>query len=235
MIFNMKKLILLLPFIPLVFYSQIKNEILESNLPIFVINTENGVSIVDEPKITAHLGIIYNEDGKRNYSNDIFNVYDGKVGIEIRGNSTRFFAEKKSYNFETRDDSGENLNVSILGLPSENDWVLRASYFDHTFIRNPLAGYMSRHTGYWAPKTKHVEVMLNGEYQGIYILIEDIKRDKNRIDINKLKKNEISGEDLTGGYIWEVTGNGNNFGEKRKLIYPKFKNVHPTQLDYITN
>ena len=231
----MKKLILLLLFIPLVFYSQIKNEILESNLPIFVINTENGVSIVDEPKITADLGIIYNEDGKKNYSNDIFNVYDGKIGIEIRGNSTRFFAEKKSYNFETRDDSGENLNVSILGLPSENDWVLRASYFDHTFIRNPLAGYMSRQTGYWAPKTKHVEVMLNGEYQGIYIFIEDIKRDKNRIDINKLKENEISGEDLTGGYIWEVTAFGSNFGERRKLKYPKFSEVHQIQLDYITN
>ena len=234
-IFIIKKLILLLPFIPLVFYSQIKNEILESNLPIFVINTENGVSIINEPKITAHLGIIYNEDGKKNYSNDIFNVYDGKVGIEIRGNSTRVLAEKKSYNFETRDDSGENLNVSILGLPSENDWVLRASYFDHTFIRNPLAGYMSRHTGYWAPKTKHVEVMLNGEYQGIYIFIEDIKRDKNRIDINKLKENEILGEDLTGGYIWEVTGFGPNFGEQRKLKYPKFSEVHQIQLDYITN
>jgi len=225
--------LILFMFSPIIFYSQIQNEILKSNLPIFIINTENGISIPDEPKITAHLGIIYNEDGEINYSNHDFNIYDGKIGIELRGNSTQWYAEKKSYDLETRDYIGEDLDVSILGLPPESDWVLRASYFDHTFIRNPLAGYMSRQTGYWAPKTKHVEVILNGEYQGIYILLEDIKRDKNRIDINKLKVTEISGEDLTGGYIWEVTGSDPNFGENRKLKYPKFSKVHPIQLDYI--
>lgn len=229
----MKKLILLLLFSPIIFYSQIQNQTLKSNLPIFIINTENDVPIPDEPKITAHLGIIYNVDGEINSSNDDFNLYDGKVGIELRGNSTQWYAEKKSYDLETRDDFGEDLDVSVLGLPPESDWVLRASYFDHTFIRNPLAGHMARSTGFWSPKTKHVEVIINGEYQGIYILLEDIKRDKNRIDINKLKVTEISGEDLTGGYIWEVTGSDPNFGENRKLKYPKFSKVHPIQLEYI--
>jgi len=235
----MTKLILLLLLIPSVSYGQTKNKIFESNLPIFIIETENRDSIVDDPKITAHLGIIYNVNGGLNYSDDPFNEYDGHIGIEIRGNSTAYFDSKKPYSFETRDNLGQDLNVSLFGLPSESDWILRSSYFDHTFIRNPLANYMSRQTGYWASKTKHVEVVLNGEYQGIYLFMEKIKRDKNRVNINKLKIKETSGEDLTGGYIWEITGFRNykdvlaNFGENRKIKYPKYDKIHPIQLEYI--
>ena len=229
----MKKLILLLLFIPVVSLGQTTTERFGSNLPIFIIKTENGDSIVDEPKITAHLGIIYNDKGELNYSDDPYNEYDGYIGIEIRGNSTAYFS-KKAYSFETRDSSGEDLNVSLFGLPSESDWILRASYFDHTFARNQLANYMSRQTGYWASKTKLVEVVLNGEYRGVYLFMEKIKRDKNRVDINKLKINEISGENLTGGYIWEITSKY-NFGERRRLRYPKYDDVHPIQLEYIKN
>ena len=208
-----------------------------SNLPILVIETEGGMAIQDEPRINAYLGIVYNGPGARNNSDDAFLEYNGNIGIEIRGNSTSNYP-KKPYNFETRDDLGENLNVSLLGLPVENDWTLRASYFDHTFIRNSLANHMSRKTGCWASRTRHVEVLLNGEYQGIYVLMEKLKRDDNRLDIAKLDTSEITGEDLTGGYIWEITGFIDNelevgFGESRKLKYPKFDDVTQEQLDYI--
>ena len=73
-------------------------------ISIFIIKTENGDSIVDEPKITAHLKI-YNDKGELNYSD--INEYDGYIGIEIRGNSTAYFS-KKAYSFETRDSSGED-------------------------------------------------------------------------------------------------------------------------------
>jgi len=210
------------------------SNVFSSNLPILIIDTENGATIQDEPKTNAHLGIIYNGEGERNYTDDPFTEYDGNIGIEIRGNSTADWP-KKPWNFETRDNAGENLNVPLLGMPEENDWVLLASYLDHTFARNSLAGHMSRLTDRWASNTRHVEVILNGEYQGIYILMERNKRDKNRIDIASLDPTETTGEDLTGGYIWEVTGFGNDFGENRKLIYPKIEDVQPEQLQYIKN
>lgn len=206
--------------------------VFSSNLPIMVIETENSWTIPDEPKINAHMGLIDNGPDQSNKSNDPFNGYDGQIGIELRGNSTQGFP-KKPYNFETRDAMGENLNVSLLGMPAENDWVLRASYMDHTFIRNSLADFMSRETGRWASRTKHVEVILNGEYAGIYVLMEDLKRDNNRLDIARLDTNEISGEDLTGGYIWEITGFDEHFGERRKIKYPKIDDVRPEQLQYI--
>lgn len=203
-----------------------------SNLPIFVINTENNNTIPDEPKIEAQLGIIYNGEGQINHLTDTFNHYNGKIGIELRGNSTQGFP-KKPYNFETRNSEGENLNVSLFGWPAENDWVLRASYIDHTFIRNPLAMHMSRQMGHWASRCKLVEVMLNGEYVGIYILMEKIKVDKGRLDIAKLNPDEILQPDISGGYIYEISGFGNDMGQQRSLKYPKIEEVAPEQLDYI--
>ncbi|WP_340111843.1 CotH kinase family protein [Maribellus mangrovi] len=202
-----------------------------SNLPIFVIDTK-GQTIVDEPKRNVQLGVIYNGPGKRNYTTDLFNHYYGTIGIELRGNSTMGYP-KKPYTFETRLENGDNNDVALLGFPEENDWILRASYIDHTFLRDPVALKMSRLAGNWSSGTKHVEVVLNGEYQGIYILLEKIKRTKNRLDIAKLKPEDISGEELTGGYIYEIAGQHNDFGLARRLRYPDMDDVMPEQLAYI--
>ncbi|WP_258103274.1 CotH kinase family protein [Marinoscillum sp. MHG1-6] len=213
------------------FFPPVELSELVSNLPILVIET-NGQTILNDPKIAAQMGIIYNGPGMTNSISDSFNEYDGAIGIELRGNSTQTFP-KKPYLIETRDLLGQNLNIGLLGMPPENDWILRASYLDHTFIRNSLADHLSRQTGRWASRVRHVEVVLNGEYQGIYLLMEKIKWDKNRLDIDKLYPYEISGEELTGGYIWEVTGFGNDFGEARRLKYPGIDVITNEQLNYI--
>ncbi len=134
-------------------------------------------------------------------SADPGNIYTGKVGIEIRG---RYSANlpQKPYGFETRDEAGNNLNVPILGMPEENDWILTANYNDKAFLRNFLAFELFRKMGHYAPRTVYCEVVLNDAYQGIYLLGEKIKRDKNRVDIAKLNPDENSGDDLTGGYIF---------------------------------
>jgi hypothetical protein len=103
-----------------------KIEFTSSNLPIIIIDT-NGQEIPDEPKIPAHLGIIFNGDGNNNY--------DGIVGIETRGSSAQTFP-KKSRAIAIRDTLGENLNVSLLGFSSENDWVSYTPNSDKSFIHN---------------------------------------------------------------------------------------------------
>ncbi len=207
-------------------------EFTSSNLPVFVIETENHAPIPDEPKIKAHLGIIYGGPDSINHITDPFTEYDGVIGIEIRGNSTSTWP-KKPYGFETRTETGENLNVSLLGLPEENDWVLRASYYDRSFVRNPLAHHMSEEAGHWSSGNKYCELVLNGQYQGIYILVEKIKRTKNRLNLEKLKPNQLSPEEITGAYIYEIEGQYNDFGESRRLKYPKIDSVAPDQLAYI--
>jgi len=108
-----------------------------SHLPIVVIDTD-GQNIVDDYKITAHMGVIDNGPGEMNDISDNYNHYDGLIGIEIRGSSTQMFP-KKQYAVETRDSTGENLNVPLLGMPVENDWILYAPYSDKSLIRNVLA------------------------------------------------------------------------------------------------
>ncbi|MDZ7261704.1 MAG: CotH kinase family protein, partial [candidate division KSB1 bacterium] len=202
-----------------------------SNLPIIVIDT-HGQRIPDEPKITAHMGIIYNGDGVRNHLSDPFNHYNGTIGIELRGNVTQSFP-KKPYLIETRDAAGNNLNVSLLGLPSDNDWILLAAYIDKTLLRDPLAFRMSRLMGHWAPRTVFCELVLNKEYQGVYILTEQIKPGKNRVNITKMKATDISGDAVTGGYIYQVSQEEPTFGERRGFVYPKAEDIRPEQVAYI--
>lgn len=182
-----------------------------SNLPIVILNT-NGKTIPDEPKITAQMKIIWNDDGSRNYVTDTNFNYNGLIGIEMRGSSSQYYFPKKQYAVETRDSDGENLNVPLMGLPEENDWILHAPYSDKTLMRNVLAYALHEKMGWYASRCRFCELVLNGQYQGVYILMEKIKRDDNRVDINKLKEDEISGDDLPGGYIIKIdkdTGDNN--------------------------
>jgi spore coat protein CotH len=171
-----------------------------SNLPVVVITTYQGEAIVDEPKITADMKIIYHADGTKNYVADSGNVYTGKVGIEIRGVYSASLPQKP-YGFETRDFAGNNLNVSLLGMPGENDWVLLANYNDKTFLRNVLAFDIFRKMGNYSTRMRFCEVVLNNEYQGIYLLGEKIKQDRGRVNIAKLKPDDNAGDNVTGGYI----------------------------------
>jgi hypothetical protein len=208
-----------------------------SNIPILIIDTQ-GQSIRDEPKIMAKMSIIYNGPGARNYLTDAPNEYDNWIGIEMRGNASQMF-EKKPYSFETRNEDGSNNDVKLLGMPKDNDWILRAAYIDRTLMRDAVAYQMSRSIGRWAPRTRHVELVLNGNYQGVYMLDEKIKPGKNRLNITKMDTTDVAGDSLTGGYIWDIQQAdgtdmvfGNN-GNQRVLKYPKPEKVQPQQLAYI--
>lgn len=164
----------------------------EDRLPQLQINT-NGNSIADDPKIDAELVIV--KAGEE--------TFIGNIAIEIRGSSSQQFP-KKSYGFETRDTENEDLDVPLLGFPEEEDWILYAPYSDKALVRNHLIYELSNDMGRYASRTKLVDVFLNGNYNGIYLFMEKLKRDNNRIDINKLKDDENSGDDLTGGYILKL-------------------------------
>jgi len=179
-----------------------------SNLPIVLINT-HGQQIPDDPKIPVDFGIIYNGPGARNHLTDTLN-YQGFAGIELRGSSSQMFP-KKSYGFETWDMFGQEIDTSLLGMPAESDWILNANYTDKTFCRNVLAYQSWMNMGHYATRYRYVELVINNEYLGIYILSEKIKRSKNRLNIAKLKPEDITGDELTGGYIVKIdkwTGSG---------------------------
>jgi hypothetical protein len=170
-----------------------------SELPIVMINTL-GQTIVAETKINCLMDIKYNGAGNITYLTDNPNIYSGNIGIENRGQSSSSFAQKP-YGFETRTPSGANNNVALLGMPAENDWVLLSNYNDRSLMRNMISYKLFGEMGNYTPRAQLCEVMIDSSYKGIYLLGEKIKQDANRVNIAKLTTSDISGDDLTGGYI----------------------------------
>ena len=203
--------------------------------------------IVDEPKVPAALTI------KRLDST----LYEGIIGIEIRGESSQFF-DKKSYGFETWDSQYNDLDVALIGFPEEEDWILYGPFSDKSLIRNKLIYELSNRMGRYTTKTEFVELTINYEYKGLYIFMEKLKRDKNRIDISKLENADIDEELISGGYIIKIDKSdmedgsytdynsfqsqfdvfGNENGDKRinfNYEYPKPGEIHANQKNYIKN
>jgi len=183
--------------------------------------------------------------GNRNYLTDPKNNFSNLVGIETRGSSSSGFPQQ-SYGFETRNIVGLKNDTILLGMPTEHDWILYAPYNDKTCMRNVLTYDIANKTGQYASRTKFCELVIDGQYQGIYVLMEKIKRDANRVNISKLLATDISGDQLTGGYIIKVdrddgpgsywtspypsaTGSSINFVH----VYPKNGNIVPQQRTYI--
>lgn len=218
---------------------------LRSTLPIVIVNT-NGNRIVDEPKVMADMKIIYKGNGEENFQTDAPNVYNGKIGIEYRGSSSQSFP-KKPFGFETWNENGEDIDVSLFGWPVEEDWILYPSFNEKSLMHNVLTMRLARQMGIYASRTQYVEVILNGEYQGVYVLMEKIKRDNGRVDIARLDPDENSGDDLTGGYIIKIdkgtgTDNGswfrdhqvaNNKSQRIRYYYEYPSEPSPPQRAYI--
>lgn len=169
------------------------DEVPEETLYLPLIEISSSGQIVDEPKVRSTMKIT--EQGKVSY--------EGIAGIEIRGASSQMF-DKKSYGLETWDNNNEDINVSLLGMPEEEDWVLHGPYSDKSLMRNKLIYDLSSDMGRYASRTRFVELIINGTYKGVYVFMEKLKRNKNRIAIEKLKPEENAGDDLTGGYILKI-------------------------------
>ena len=138
---------------------------------------------------------IYNGPGVRNNLADSLNHYTGKIGIEFRGNTSQL-SPKKPYGFETRNADSTNRNVALLGMPAENDWILFNTYDDETYQRDVLLHALARSMGLYSSRTVFVELFVSEDdslqyedYRGVYVLMEKIKQDKNRVNISELEYN----------------------------------------------
>ena len=221
-----------------------------SNLPIVVIETINGQEIPNDPKIDATMKIIYRENGERNFLTDVDDPsnldYDGPIKIEYRG-ATSSFLDKKQYAFTPYDSAGEKVNVNLLEMPKENDWILNGLAYDPSFARDFLSYKLSNLTSNYASRGRYCELVLNGDFRGIYILQEKLKADDSRIDIKKIKEDDLTLPKLTGGYITKtdkiegedvVAWSMDNYGGWQSNFvheHPKSSTVMSQQHDYIKN
>ena len=132
-----------------------------------------------------------------------------------RGQAT-FWDLKPNLRVETEDAYGANLDVELLGMPADNDWVFYGiDCFDKVLMHNSLAHELYREMGHYSSRTRYVEVYIKlgsgtagpitkADYYGLYVLEEKIKIGKNRVDIDKLQPENTNAPSVTGGYLLSI-------------------------------
>ncbi len=217
-----------------------------SPLPIGVIDSlGKTVSTTDIPAFGFFVNT--DADGRAAITGPIDFV--GPASIKVRGQSSAGFA-KKQYRFETQDSQGRDKSVSILGFPSESDWVLQGMYSDKSLMRNVLPYQWSNEVGQWAPHTRFIELFLNSDdsavtmsdYIGVYVFMECIKVGPNRVDVTKLEPADDTEPAISGGYIIakdKVNPEDQSFSTSRglSLVFkdPVGPDLTQAQKDWIKN
>lgn len=173
-----------------------------TNLPIVFIDTRQS-RIERESYGTAHMRIIDNGNGQLNYADTVRHNsqtvdYDGTIAIRYRGTSSYNCLEKKSYAIRPMCE-GKKTKASLLGMTEGKKWALQAVLSDRSLIRDVLTYELARPYFEFVPQARHCEVIVDGIYYGVYILLEQITR--GRLPI---KKTGDSGNKLTGGYLLQI-------------------------------
>ncbi|MDB5014673.1 MAG: hypothetical protein JWQ25_2875 [Daejeonella sp.] len=161
-----------------------------TGLPVFFLTTSEPV-VSKEVYVSGTLTI-------NPTSNYVQEKREIALQIKGRGNSTWDLMPKKPYRLKFTD------KTKVLGLPSAKSWVLLANYSDKTLMRTSLAFDLGQQmmTGF-TPHGIPVEVMMNGQYLGNYLLTEQMEVNENRVNINELKPANNSPAEITGGYFIE--------------------------------
>lgn len=133
-----------------------------------------------------------------------------RAGFHVRGQSTATFP-KVPYRLELRDNRDEDADWPVLGMPAESDWALRGPYADKALMRDPFFYSLGRDMGLQAPRWAYFELYVNtdgdpvgeGDYQGVYVMVETVKNSRNRVDLQQLRETDTAPELLPGGYIFK--------------------------------
>lgn len=163
---------------------------LPSGLPLVLIHTVNAVEPYDKVNdIGCYVRIIHTD---HSYVMDT-------ATTRLRGNASTQFPKKP---YRIKFDSKQK----PLDAPAKaKKWTLINNYGDKTLMRNLLAFHISQQMGMpYTPYGQAVDVMLNGEYKGCYQLCDQVEVNKNRVNIDEMETSDTSGENLTGGYLWEI-------------------------------
>ena len=180
-------------------------------------------------------------------------INDGKIEInenaliKLRGRSSNFASQKKSYRIKF-DSKRKILNFK----GKDKKWSLIANHFDRSFLRNALAFKISELMQLkYTPRCQPVDLILNGNYQGNYYVCDKIEVGKNRVNIAKMESTDISEPNITGGYLLQIGGSSGGFGRQGRgntqtnsfkttkgitgsIEYPKKDEITPEQKAYIS-
>ncbi|OJX87396.1 MAG: hypothetical protein BGP01_00820 [Paludibacter sp. 47-17] len=164
-----------------------------SNLPTFYITTDSAQPITSKSTwLPGYLSIVSSDSTER---------LSGPMTVRGRGNSTWNMA-KKPYRIKMAK------KTKLLNLPAhEKDWVLLANHADKTLIRNAVAFKIGSLLGFeFTPSARFVDVVVNNQFMGNYMLTDQIERGDLRVRLEKLDSTMSEQPALSGGYLLEIDG-----------------------------
>lgn len=176
-----------------------------TGLPTLYLNTGDVAtkSITKEEYVLGSFKLISDQYGTFEYNFKKVDKKDGKVkeGIKGRGN-TSWGMPKKGYNIKF--DSKQ----SILGMPAAKKWCIIANYSDKTLLRNKYASYLGNEIfNYgWNPHFVSVDVVMNGEYLGNYIICEKITISEDRVNVQDIS--DCTTKKINEGKYTDVNNDG---------------------------
>lgn len=166
------------------------NNPVATKLPVLSVRTTTGLPVTSKEDYVTGTYTLTDTTGA------VLNT--GPLEIRGRGNTT-WAMPKKPYRLKL------GTSASILSMPANRHWILLANYSDKTLLRNDAAFEFSRMLGMeYAPRSRFVDLELNGAYQGLYQLSEHIRIAPERVNIPELKASDTSATAITGGYLMEV-------------------------------
>ena len=208
------------------------------SLPVMYINTENSTPITSKD---YYLNATYYVDnlGLDGYQSVGSASEPLALKIKGRGNYTFTGFDKKPYRLKL------DAKAALLGMKKSKHFALLAHADDDLgFLRNTMGFELSRRMGLdFTPEQRPVEVVLNGDYIGLYFLTETIRVDSDRVKITEQADNETDPDNITGGWLVEIDNydedaqvsitEGN--GEKIRLTYKSPEALSTAQSDYLVN
>jgi hypothetical protein len=171
---------------------------LSGTLPVIYINTQNGQPINDtETQIPA---TVYIDSVLAEYPSLGSQEAPLPATIKGRGNWTWTGFDKKPYKLKF------NTKTKVLGMPNNRHWCLMANTDDYLgFLKMPAGFRISKALGLrWTPRTRPVELVLNGTYMGLYFLTEHVRIAGHRVDIKEQADKETHNDSITGGWLVEI-------------------------------
>lgn len=166
--------------------------------------------------------------------------------MKLRGRTSSYMQDKKPFSLEFRDDEGMAVNYDFLDFNAESDFVFHAPYIDRSLIRNYVAYNLQAAVTEWSPRCQFAEVFVDTpdstlsmeDYQGVYLIVEKIKQDKNRVAIGEYKTPEnmdnffheggnfiYKKDTFEEGYDTAIRLEKNRFGNTYSVAYPKAENA----------
>lgn len=192
--------------------------------------------------ITAHMDVI-DHDTTYNHAGDEPTL-STEITIHVRGNSSRFF-DKSGYAIRLINADGTNNPQVMMGMDAHHEWILHGPYLDKTLIRNYMWYNIGGEIMDYSPNVRFCEVILNGEYQGLYLMVERITAGTNGARLNltvNAKRNTFSGYllQLNGGRPTDgAQTNQFTYYSKRlpfqiDIVYPGASNITPEIVESIS-